>query len=86
MNRNIEMKNTHIVIKKEDALKYLSEPALQSLEEILNMIEQGRIRDGKKGVNEYYICNTDEPYAEFIHNMILIKEHGKNQVIKEEKH
>lgn len=66
-----------VVFKKEDALKYLSEPALQSLEQILNMIAEGRNKDGKKPVNEYWVCNTDEPYAEIVHGVIMAGEHEK---------
>lgn len=70
---------THIVIKKEDALKYLPEPAFQSLCQMLNIIAEGRNADGKKPVNEYYICNIDEPYAEMVHGVIVGGEHAKSQ-------
>lgn len=66
---------THIVVKKEDALKYLTEPELQSLEQILNTIARGRTEDGKL-INKYYICNTDEPYAEIVHGVISEGEVG----------
>lgn len=68
-----------VVFKKEDALKYLPEPALQSLEQILNMIAEGRSKDGKKPTNEYYVCNTDEPYAEMVHGVIFAGEHEKEK-------
>ena len=35
--------NTHIVIKREDALKYLEEPEYQTLEKFLCKIIRGRI-------------------------------------------
>lgn len=63
--------NTHIVIKREDIYKYLSEPELISLEHILHSISIGRAREGKKQDNTYYICNTDEPYADKVLNVIL---------------
>lgn len=72
------MKATHVVIKKEDALKYLPEPALQSLEQILNIIANGRNADGKKATNDYYICNIDEPYAEMVHGVIVAGEYAKS--------
>ena len=68
------MKNIHIVIKKDDALKYLPEPALQSLEQILNIIA-----NGKKATNDYYVCNIDEPYAEMVHGVIVAGEYAKSQ-------
>lgn len=41
------VKATHVVIKKEDALKYLHYTDLQNLEDILNKIANGRKCDGK---------------------------------------
>lgn len=69
MNEFIE--NTHIVIKREDIYKYLSEPELISLEHILHSISIGRAREGKNQNNTYYICNTDESYADKVLNIIL---------------
>lgn len=71
------MDTTHIVVKKEDALKYLTEPELKSLEHILNTIAKGRAEDKKKPTNQYYICNTDEPYAEIVHGVICAGEYSK---------
>ena len=70
--------NTHIVIKREDALKYLTEVEYQSLEQILNTIVRGRARDLKRPVNRYYICNEDEPYAEMVKGVIVGGEYAKN--------
>ena len=67
----MEKANTHIVIKKEDALKYLTEFEYQNLEQMLCTISKGRSEDGKRPFNSYYICNTDEPYAEVIHGVII---------------
>lgn len=64
-------KNMFIVIKREDAVKYLTEVELQSLEQILSTIGQGRSDDNKKSFNNYYVCNTDEPYAEAVHSVII---------------
>ena len=66
--------NTHIVIKREDALKYLTEVEYQTLEEFMNTIIRGRAKDHKKPINNYYICNTDEPYAEVIKSVIMLGE------------
>ena len=38
----MKKENTHIVIKKEDALKYLTEVEYQTLEEFMNTIIRGR--------------------------------------------
>lgn len=67
------MKNgiSHIVIKKEDSLKYLSDKERQQLDSILQAIMGGREKDGKRPVNTYYICNTDEPYASFVYGVIM---------------
>ena len=63
--------NTHIVIKREDALKYLTEVEYQTLEEFLKTIIRGRAKDNKSPINNYYICNKDEPYAEVVHGVII---------------
>lgn len=52
--------NTHIVIKREDIFKYLTDNQIKYLNAILNTIADGRKKDGKKTDNSYYICNTDE--------------------------
>lgn len=67
----ITKQDTHIVIKREDALKYLTEVELQSLESILSAICEGRSKDGKEPFNIYLICNTDEPYAATVHGVII---------------
>jgi hypothetical protein len=69
--------NTHIVIKREDALKYLSEVEYQTLEELQNTISRGREKDQKKPFNSYYVCNTDEPYAEMVRGVIIGGEYAK---------
>ena len=50
----MERVNTHIVIKKEDALKYLTEVEYQTLERLQTVIIAGRAKDRKKPVNNYY--------------------------------
>lgn len=63
--------NTHIVIKREDILKYLTDNQIKYLDAVLNTIADGRKKDGKKTDNSYYICNTDEPYAHEVLAVIL---------------
>lgn len=62
--------NTHIVIKREDILKYLTDNQIKYLDAVLNTIADGRKKDGKTE-NSYYICNTDEPYANEVLEIIL---------------
>ena len=71
--------DTHIVIKKEDALKYLDEPAQVSLELIVSVISKGRMADHKNPINRYYVVNQDEPYAELVHGIIIGGEAAKNK-------
>lgn len=73
----MDKKNMYIVIKREDAFKYLTEVELQSLEHILTVITQGRSNDNKKSFNDYYVCNTDEPYAQVVHGVIIGGEAAK---------
>ena len=63
--------NTHIVIKREDISKYLTDNQIKYLDAVLNTIADGRKKDGKKTDNSYYICNTDEPYANEVLEVIL---------------
>lgn len=73
----VKKETTHFVIKKEDALKYLTEVEYQTLESILNTIIRGRAKDGKRPVNRYYICNEDEPYAKMVEGVIVGGEYAK---------
>ena len=63
--------NMYVVIKRDDALNYLTKMELEALENLLLVIEQGRASDGKKPFNQYYVCNTDEPYAQIVHGVII---------------
>jgi len=74
--------NTHLVIKMEDAEKYLTGLEFGILEDICKKIETGRLQDGKKIGNEYYICNKDELYANEIYS--IIKKHENETCIMEE--
>ena len=40
--------NTHIVIKREDIFKYLTDEQIKYLDVALNTIADGRKKDGKK--------------------------------------
>ena len=71
--------NTHIVIKREDVQRYLSEEEKQTLEKLLDVIAQGRSKNLFKPANNYYICNQDEPYAELVHGVIMYGESVKKQ-------
>ena len=63
--------NTHTVIKNEDILKYLTAEEKRQLVHILVNISSGRRADGKNPENTYYICNTDEPYADKVLDVII---------------
>lgn len=69
--------NTHIVLKVDDCLKYLTETEIQTLESIQNKISRFRCEEGKNPDNHYYICNIDEPYAEMIKGVIYGGEYEK---------
>lgn len=63
--------NTHTVIKNEDIRKYLTVKEISQLVNILANISSGRRADGKNPENTYYICNTDEPYADKVLEAIM---------------
>jgi len=62
--------NTHIVIKREDLDKYLNPAQVGALMDMLSRINEKREESGKK-VNDYYVVNTDEPYAQKVLDLIL---------------
>lgn len=59
----MEKKNTHFILKEEDIEKYLTDKQQLQLRLIATAIAEGRSKDNKKPVNEYYICNVDELYS-----------------------
>lgn len=71
-------KNMYIIIKREDAQKYLSNDEIKKLVGMIEKISDGRMEDNKHPSNTYYVCNTDEPYANAVHNVILGGEALKN--------
>lgn len=81
----MEKVNTHVVIKREDILKYLEESEQIALEEMINKIIRGRAKDNKKPINNYYVVNKDEPYAEVVHGIIIGGETAKEQSLSDKK-
>ncbi len=63
---------THVVLKYDDMKKYLNDNELAIFSSMLSKLEHCRMKDGKKPVNHYYICNKDEPYADDVHRAIVI--------------
>lgn len=74
--------DTHIVIKYEDCLKYLSKAEMNVLEKLKEKISDKREEAGKPRINDYYICNVDEPYSEAVLAVILAGELNKNKTFK----
>ena len=64
-------KDMYIVIKRDDAQKYLSNEEISSLINMLSKIRNGRMKDEKCPCNAYYVCNIDEPYADAVRNVII---------------
>lgn len=75
------MEDKFIVIKKEDAEKYLNEKGKQALRNILEVISDGRSIDNKKCSNKYLVVNEDEEYAELVKKLIL-KEVSEREIIE----
>lgn len=73
--------NTHIVIKRDDATKYLSEKQKHDLDSILLTINTRREKEGKP-VNNYLVINKDEPYAKIIQETIISNEKSRSDSIK----
>lgn len=75
-----EKRSKYIVIKKEDVKKYLSNDDISNLVNILGKISDGRMNDNRCPCNTYYVCDTDEPYADAVHNVIIGGEALKNRL------
>jgi len=69
--RMLIKKDTHTIIKKDDAEKYLTQQERASIGIFLGKIADGRVKNGKKPFNHYHVCNMDEPYAEEVLTLIL---------------
>lgn len=72
-------KGTHIVLKVDDIKKYLNESQQGTLNSFIKTINNGRVND-KKGLNDYYVCNTKEPYADEVYEVIINGEIAKGEV------
>ena len=73
------MDTKHVVIKIDDAKKYLSEKEFNELAIFINKIVMGRISDNKRGDSSYYICNIDEPYSKDVLKVIMDGESEKRK-------
>lgn len=71
------IKEKYIVLKNEDIEKYCKVGDLNALDFIRHRIRAGRENEGKPTNNSYYVCNTDEPYADEVLHVILNGEDGK---------
>ena len=60
-----------IVLKNEDAERYLTDEEFKILRSLQKKILTGRMSDGKMQNNTYYVVNTDEPYAMQVRDLIL---------------
>lgn len=68
------LQNKFIVIKREDADRYLPQHDRIDLAHILRQVQEGRRKEGKPSTNFYAVINTDEPYFEEIKT--IMKKHG----------
>lgn len=68
----------YIVIKIEDIEKYLTTQGSWILCYLQQEILAGREADGKK-LNDYWVCNRDEEYADKVLQIILNGENNKKE-------
>lgn len=79
----------YTVIKNEDIEKYLNEGGKKILTGLLSYINHNKEIDGKTTDNNYYIVNTDEPYAEDVLSILQYtektgKEYGCIEILSKE--
>lgn len=70
--------NKYIVLKTDDVENYLDPSEQEALAMVCRVLNYCRNKDGKKE-NSYYVCNTDEPYADKVLQVILNGEDLKNK-------
>lgn len=68
------MSDKYIVIKANDAERYLDEIDLFILDKILKKIADSRILNNKCRINNYLVINQDEPYAGEV--IDIMRKHG----------
>lgn len=78
MNKFEYKTDTHVVIKRNDALTLLTVGEQIQLANILEKIRLKRFTAGKNPKPEYYIVNKDEPYADKIFEEIRKGEEAKS--------
>ena len=70
---------THLVLKYDDVKKYCTIGEIEDLRIICDKVRMGRKESGRDPDPVYFICNKDEPYAEYTERSILIGEAMKQQ-------
>lgn len=75
------MSEKFIVIKQEDADKYLNEKGKEALHGILEGIAEGRSMDNKVCENKYLVVNQNEEYADLVKKLIL-KEVSAREIVE----
>jgi hypothetical protein len=68
------LSDKYIVIKANDAERYLYEIDLFILDKILKKIADSRILNNKCRINNYLVINQDEPYAGEV--IDIMRKHG----------
>jgi len=71
-----QLETKFTVINNKHAIKYLTDGEQKKLNKILRSLTLRMENDGKKD-NYYYVCNSDEPYAQQILDIILTEESKK---------
>lgn len=75
--RKFEKKvGTHFVLKNDDCMYYLNRHQKVALRDGIDTIAKGRLDDGKK-LNDYFVVNIDEPYAQEVFEVIKKGETNK---------
>ena len=60
----------YVVLKLEDIESYLTPNYRKLLKRMANRISRGRAADGKPGVNDYYVVNRTESWADDVRDVM----------------
>lgn len=67
----------HAIVKFEDLDASLTEEQRGEFLSMLSRVEKYRQSQGKSKMNNYYVCNVDEPYSDSVYEAIKTGEESK---------
>ena len=67
-----ELYGKYLVLKVQDIEKYCSDSQKEDLAKLIHTVAEGRASEGK-GVNDYWVVNRDENYADIVKKLVFVE-------------